>query len=108
MNILIIEDSVILLQALKDGLSKLGYAVDAVADGKEGLDYAKFKEYDVIILDLMLPGMDGLTILKNLRATGRKSHVLILSAMDQVEDRVRERSQPMEAVLYGSATKQKI
>jgi DNA-binding response OmpR family regulator len=89
MNILIIEDSAILLQALKDGLTKLGYAVDAVADGKVGLDYAKFKDYDVIILDLMLPGMDGLSILKNLRAMGKKTHVLILSARDQVEDRVR-------------------
>jgi len=89
MNILIIEDSAVLLHSLEDGLSRLGYAVDAVADGKEGLDYAKFKDYDVIILDLMLPGMDGLSVLKNLRAAGRKSSVLILSAMDQVDDRVR-------------------
>jgi len=89
MNILIIEDSKSLLQTLRDGLTKLGYAVDAVADGKEGLDYARFKEYDVIVLDLMLPSMDGLTILQKLRASGRKAHVLILSAKDQVQDRVR-------------------
>ena len=88
MNILIIEDSKSLRETLYDGLSKLGYGVDAVGDGKEGLDYARFKEYDVIVLDLMLPGMDGLSILRNLRSAGKKAHVLILSAKDQVKDRV--------------------
>jgi DNA-binding response OmpR family regulator len=63
--------------------------VDLVGDGRDGLDYARFNEYGVIILDLMLPGMDGLTILRRLRETGRKSHILILSARDRVEDKVR-------------------
>lgn len=89
MNILVVEDSTTLREAVKDGLTKLGYGVDAVGDGKEGLDYARFKEYDVIVLDLMLPIMDGLTVLSQLRALGKKTHVLILSAKDQVEDRVR-------------------
>ena len=89
MNILIVEDSNALRETLKDGLAKLGYGVDAVGDGKEGLDYARLKDYDVIVLDLMLPGMDGLTVLKQLRAAGKKSHVLILSARAQVEDRVK-------------------
>lgn len=89
MNILIVEDSKTLRETLDDGLSKLGYAVDAVGDGREGLDYARLKEYDLIVLDLMLPGMDGLTILQQLRALGKKTHVLILSAKDLVEDRVR-------------------
>ena len=89
MNILIVEDSKALRETLHDGLAKLGYGVDAVGDGAVGLDYAKAKEYDVIVLDLMLPGMDGLSVLSALRAAGRKSHVLILSAKDQVEDRVR-------------------
>lgn len=89
MNILIVEDSKSLRDTLYDGLSKLGYGVDAVGDGKDGLEYARFKEYDVIILDLMLPGMDGLSVLRELRATGKKTHVLILSAKDQVENRVR-------------------
>jgi len=88
-NILIVEDSRTLRETLHDGLSKLGYGVDAVGDGKEGLDYARLKEYDVILLDLMLPGMDGLSVLRELRAGGKKTHVLILSAKDQVEDRVR-------------------
>ena len=89
MKLLIIEDSQRLLRTLGIGLRKMGYAVDLVADGAEGLDYARFNEYDVIVLDLMLPSMDGLTVLQRLRALGRKTHILILSAKDQVADRVR-------------------
>ena len=89
MKLLIIEDSQRLLRALGTGLRKLGYAVDLVADGAEGLDFARYNEYDVIVLDLMLPTMDGLTVLQRLRALGRKTHILILSAKDQVADRIR-------------------
>ncbi|NQU39108.1 MAG: response regulator transcription factor [Lentisphaerae bacterium] len=89
MNILIIEDAATLRGALRDGLTKMGYAVDVAADGEEGLTYARFKAYDVIVLDLMLPKIDGLTVLSELRAAGQEAHVLILSAKDQVEDRVR-------------------
>ena len=88
-NILIVEDSKRLRETLHEGLSRMGYAVDSVGDGREGLDYARFKTYDVIVLDLMLPGLDGLSVLRELRAAGRKAHVLILSSRDQVEDRVR-------------------
>ena len=89
MKLLIIEDSPRLLRSLGTGLRKMGYAVDLVADGAEGLDYARLNDYDVIVLDLMLPTMDGLTVLQRLRALGRQTHVLILSAKDQVEDRIR-------------------
>ena len=89
MKILVIEDSRTLRETLADGLGKLGYGVDAVGDGREGLDYARFKEYSVIVLDLMLPGLDGLSVLRQLRRAGRKTHILILSAKDQVQDRVR-------------------
>lgn len=89
MKLLVIEDSQRLLRSLGRGLKKMGYAVDLVADGQDGLDYARFNEYDVIVLDLMLPGMDGLTILRKLRALGKQTHILILSAKDQVEDRIR-------------------
>ena len=89
MNILVVEDSKTLRETLHDGLAKLGYGVDAVGDGAEGLAYALAKEYDAIVLDLMLPGKDGLSVLRELRAAGKKTHVLILSAIDQVEDRVR-------------------
>ena len=88
MRLLIIEDYKPLQQSLAKGLSEAGFAVDTTGDGKEGLWYATSNEYDVIILDLMLPGMDGLEILKKIRAQGRKSHVLILTARDTVQDRV--------------------
>ena len=89
MKLLIVEDSQRLLRSLGTGLRKMGYAVDLVADGAEGLDYARLNDYDVIVLDLMLPKLDGLTVLQRLRALGRQTHVLILSAKDQVEDRIR-------------------
>lgn len=88
MRLLIIEDYKPLQQSLTKGLCEAGFAVDATRDGKEGLWYAMSNEYDVIILDLMLPGMDGLEILKKIRTRGRKSHVLILTARDTVQDRV--------------------
>jgi DNA-binding response OmpR family regulator len=62
--------------------------VDTVGDGEEGLAYARHGQYDVIILDLMLPKLDGLTVLRRLRAEGSKVHVLILSARDQVSERI--------------------
>lgn len=89
MNILIIEDSKVIAGALRDGLGRLGYAVDAVGDGLAGLEYARHRSYDVIILDLMLPGLDGLSVLQRLRKEEQPAHVLILSAKGQVEDRVR-------------------
>ena len=88
MKILVIEDSQKLLRALGHGLRKLGYSVDLVGDGKEGLDYAQLNDYDAIVLDLMLPNMDGFTILRRLRAMGKQTHILILSAKDQLEHRV--------------------
>jgi len=89
MKLLIIEDSKRLLRSLSHGLKKYGFSVDAADDGRDGLDFALFNDYDVILLDLMLPGIDGLTILRKLRASGKKTHILILSARDQVEDRIR-------------------
>jgi DNA-binding response OmpR family regulator len=88
MRLLLIEDYRPLQQSLVKGLREAGFAVDTTRDGKEGLWYATSNEYDVIILDLMLPGMEGLEILRKMRAQGRKSHVLILTAKDTVQDRV--------------------
>jgi len=88
MRLLVIEDYRPLRQSLTKGLREAGFAVDTTGDGEEGLWYAMGNDYDVIILDLMLPGMDGLKILKKLRAKGRQSHVLILTAKDTLEDRV--------------------
>ncbi len=88
MRLLVIEDYRPLQQSLTKGLREAGFAVDTTADGNEGLWYAMGNEYDVIILDLMLPGMDGLEILKKIRTQGQKSHVLILTAKDTLQDRV--------------------
>jgi DNA-binding response OmpR family regulator len=88
MRLLVIEDYPPLQQSLTKGLREAGFAVDVTGDGKEGLWYATGSEYDVIVLDLMLPGMPGLEVLKKIRAKGCKAHVLILTAKDTVEDRV--------------------
>jgi DNA-binding response OmpR family regulator len=88
MRLLLIEDYRPLQQSLTKGLREAGFAVDVTGDGEEGLWYATGNDYDVIILDLMLPGMDGLSLLKELRAKGRQTHVLILTAKDTLEDRV--------------------
>jgi DNA-binding response OmpR family regulator len=89
MRLLLVEDSQRLRTALEKGLRKAGYAVDVAQDGHEGLWLGTENDYDVIILDLMLPGIDGLTVLHTLRERGKSTHVLILSARDLVEDRIR-------------------
>ena len=89
MKILLIEDYAPLQKAIVKGLSEAGYAVDAAADGHEGACFTKTSQYDVIVLDLMLPKLDGWSILEQLRRRGDQTHVLILTAKDQVSDRVR-------------------
>lgn len=88
MRLLLIEDYQPLQKSLAKGLREAGLAVDVTGDGKEGLWYALNNDYDVIILDLMLPGMEGLDILRKLRSEGRSSHVLILTAKDTLRDKV--------------------
>jgi DNA-binding response OmpR family regulator len=90
-RVLLVEDSQRLQRSLATGLRKEGYAVDAVGDGGEGFWYATHHAYDVIILDLMLPTLDGISILKKLRSSGGEqsdAHVLVLTAKDGVNDRV--------------------
>ncbi|MHB8972486.1 MAG: response regulator [Pirellulaceae bacterium] len=88
MRILVVEDYAPIRNAVTQGLREAGFAVDEAADGRNGLWFAESNDYDVIVLDLMLPEIDGLTILKKLRAAKRRSCVLILTAKDQLEDRV--------------------
>lgn len=88
MRILLVEDSDRLRRSVGTGLRRAGYAVDVSGDGEEGLWYALGHEYDVVILDLMLPRLDGLSLLRRLREAGKDTHVLILTAKDTVEDRV--------------------
>jgi len=87
-RLLIIEDYRPLRESLARGLRDAGYAVDATGDGPEGLWYAENHPYDVVILDVMLPGLDGFEILRKLRAAGNTTHVLVLTARDAITDRV--------------------
>ena len=89
MKLLLVEDAKHLQRALALGLRKAGYALDVTGNGREGLWLAESHDYDAIILDLMLPELDGLALLQQLRAKGKQTHVLILTARDTVDDRVR-------------------
>ena len=88
MRVLVVEDSERLRRSLEHGLRNSGFGVDLAADGEEGLALARRGGYDVVVLDLMMPKMDGLTVLRRLRESGSKVHVLILSAKDHVAERV--------------------
>lgn len=88
MRVLVIEDYDPLRKSLRQGLQEAGFAVDASGDGEEGLWYAQSSEYDVILLDIMLPKLDGLTILTRLRQGGSHAPILLLTARDGIEDRV--------------------
>jgi DNA-binding response OmpR family regulator len=87
-RLLLVEDYPPLQRSLLRGLREAGFAVDVTGDGQEALWYAQTNDYDVIVLDLMLPKLDGLSILRRLRAEGRQAHVLILTAKDTLADRV--------------------
>ncbi|MDO4345586.1 MAG: response regulator transcription factor [Eubacteriales bacterium] len=88
MNILVIEDEYRLAEALTESLKKEGYQADAACDGNAGLDLALSGRYDVIILDLMLPGMDGYQVLKHLRKEKVRSATIILSAKSELDDKI--------------------
>ena len=89
MKLLVVEDDREAAAFLVKGLKESGHTVDHAADGREGLMLATSERFDAIILDRMLPGMDGLAIVAALRASDNATPVLILSALDQVDDRVR-------------------
>jgi DNA-binding response OmpR family regulator len=89
MRILLVEDDHTIAQALKEGLEQESFAVDAAYDGEEGYYSAASEEYDLIILDLMLPGMDGLEIARRLRQENNHTRILMLTAKDQTPDKIR-------------------
>lgn len=89
MKILLVEDQKKVITFLRKGLHSEGYVVDIAMDGKEGLFLATDQEYDLIILDVLLPEMDGLTVCKKLRTKGLDKPILMLSALESVEDRVK-------------------
>lgn len=89
MRILLVEDEKPLSRAISASLAREAFTVDPVYTGPDGLEAAKTGEYDAVILDVMLPGMDGFTVLERLRAGGVSTPVLILTARGDVDDRVR-------------------
>lgn len=88
MRILIAEDEKSLNRLLADALKAEHYSVDSCLDGREALDYLAGAEYDAVILDIMMPVMDGLTVLKTIRSGHKTTPVLLLTARDSIEDRV--------------------
>lgn len=89
MRVLVVEDYAPIRETVAQALSEEGFAVDVTGDGKEGLWYATTNPYDAIVLDLNLPGIGGLDLLRQARAKGVASHVLVLTARDGVDDRVK-------------------
>jgi two-component system, OmpR family, response regulator len=89
MHILVIEDDRDTADYLVKGLTESGYVVDRAAEGRDGLFMALGQDYDAMIVDRMLPGLDGLSIIQTLRAQEKRTPVLILSALAQVDDRVK-------------------
>ena len=88
MRLLYVEDEPALLQVTAKRLKAEGYGVDACMDGEEALDFIEMTDYDAIILDIMLPGRDGLSVLRQMRAQGNQTPVLLLTARDTIADRV--------------------
>lgn len=88
MRVLVVEDDKVLHHILVKRLKEEGYSVDGCYDGESGFDYADSLAYDCIVLDLMLPKRDGISVLKELRGRGNASPVLILTARDSISDRV--------------------
>ena len=89
MRILIVEDEAGVAGFVEQGLKEAGYAVDVARDGADGLEYALGYEYDAIVLDIMLPKMNGLELMREIRNRHLKTPVLLLTARDTVDDRVR-------------------
>lgn len=88
MKILVAEDDLKSAEFLRKGLSQEGHSVECVTDGRDALSYCLYNPCDLLVLDRMMPGIDGLTVLKSLRAAGRKMPVIFLTSMGDVDDRV--------------------
>lgn len=89
MRILIVEDEIDILAALQRGLKNEGYAVDIISNGEEALELLSFTTYDLLVLDINLPGVDGFSILKELRERNEETRVIIVSANREIEDRIK-------------------
>ncbi len=89
MRVLVIEDEIKTAQSLQQGLIEAGFAVDVANDGDDGLNRADQSNYDVLILDVMLPKRDGWSVITELRNRGKQTLTLMLTARDQIDDRVK-------------------
>lgn len=89
MKILVVEDEPKTGEYLRQGLTEAGFVVDLVRNGEDGLHAALGETYDLVILDVMLPGMDGWSVLRGIRRSGQELPVLFLTARDEIDDRVR-------------------
>nr|WP_254062830.1 response regulator transcription factor [Caulobacter sp. S45] len=87
-RVLVVEDDIDVADYVTKGLREVGYTVEHVADGRDGLYLASSSTFDGVIMDRMLPGMDGLSVIKALRAAGVETPILILSALGQLDERV--------------------
>lgn len=88
MKILLAEDDPKIAEFVRTGLSEAGHSVDWLAEGREALSYCLYNSFDLAVVDRMLPGMDGLSLVKALRAAGGRQPVIFLTALGDVEDRV--------------------
>jgi two-component system OmpR family response regulator len=89
MRLLVVEDDAKLARALERGLQREGYAVDLADTGDDALSQATTNDYDAVVLDVMLPGIDGFAVCKEMRSSERWAPVLMLTARDQISDRIR-------------------
>ena len=88
MRILVVEDEKEIAEGLQEVLYRAGYESDAVYDGNSGLDYIRTGIYDLVLLDIMLPGMNGLDVLKTVKGEGIKTPIIILTARSMVDDKI--------------------
>ena len=89
MRVLVVEDEERIAAFIQAGLTEAGYAVDVAHDGDEALDWTNVVEYDLIVLDIMLPGRDGIEVAKTLRNRKVSTPILMLTARDTIDDRIR-------------------
>src|SRR5260221_13863746 len=88
MRVLVVEDEIRMAALIRQGLEEEAYAVDIVSDGPQALDWLRVVDYDLVILDLMLPGMDGLQVCREYRDSGGRIPILMLTARNTLPDRV--------------------
>ena len=89
MKILLVEDEIDLNNVVTKYLKKNGYSIDSVFDGEEALDYLRYSEYDLVILDIMMPKVNGFEVIKELRNNGDNTAILMLTARDSADDKVK-------------------